>query len=33
MMLKVSAKELDVAGIAEFLEQHATRVPPGSETP
>ena len=33
MMLKVSAKALDVAGIAEFLEQHATHVPQGSETP
>jgi death-on-curing protein len=29
LMLKVSAKELDVAGIAGFLEQHATHVPPG----
>jgi death-on-curing protein len=33
MMLQVSAKELDVAGVAEFLEQHATHAPPGSETP
>ena len=33
MMLQVAAKELDVAGIAEFLEQHATPVPPGLETP
>jgi death-on-curing protein len=33
MMLSVAAKELDVAGIAEFLEEHATHAPAGSGTP